>query len=228
VPYANLSDPQTLNLYSYVSNNPLGRADADGHCCEWLQNAWSTARDTGADFINGVSRGAAASVSMGTAPGAGPSPSDSGVNRLGQGVGAGVVMFLGAKATEGGVALAVGGSETAVAVPAGIGIATLGAAAQVGAAKELGAVISAPMQSSGFSSRTKQEAKAAAGGKCQNCGVETTPGQKSQKGVTPPGNEGQTDHIVPKSKGGTNDPSNAQHLCRDCNINKSDKMPNQP
>jgi len=46
--------------------------------------------------------------------------------------------------------------------------------------------------------------------------------------VTPPGNEGQTDHIVPKSKGGTNDPSNAQHLCRDCNINKSDKMPNQP
>jgi 5-methylcytosine-specific restriction endonuclease McrA len=53
------------------------------------------------------------------------------------------------------------------------------------------------------------------------------PGQKSQKGVTPPGNEGQTDHIQPKSKGGTNDPSNAQHLCRDCNIKKSDKLPNQ-
>ena len=31
VPYAKLDDPQTLNLYSYVGNNPLSRADADGH-----------------------------------------------------------------------------------------------------------------------------------------------------------------------------------------------------
>jgi RHS repeat-associated protein len=32
VPYANLEDPQTLNLYSYVRNNPMDKADADGHC----------------------------------------------------------------------------------------------------------------------------------------------------------------------------------------------------
>ena len=31
VPYAKLDDPQTLNLYSYVQNNPLTRADANGH-----------------------------------------------------------------------------------------------------------------------------------------------------------------------------------------------------
>jgi RHS repeat-associated protein len=31
VPYADLKDPQTLNLYSYVRNNPLSRADLDGH-----------------------------------------------------------------------------------------------------------------------------------------------------------------------------------------------------
>jgi RHS repeat-associated protein len=31
IPYADLSDPQTLNLYSYVRNNPLSKADADGH-----------------------------------------------------------------------------------------------------------------------------------------------------------------------------------------------------
>ena len=31
VPYASLEDPQTLNLYSYVSNNPLARNDLDGH-----------------------------------------------------------------------------------------------------------------------------------------------------------------------------------------------------
>jgi len=31
VPYSSLPDPQTLNLYAYVGNNPLSRADADGH-----------------------------------------------------------------------------------------------------------------------------------------------------------------------------------------------------
>ncbi|HSY36525.1 MAG TPA: RHS repeat-associated core domain-containing protein [Acidobacteriaceae bacterium] len=32
VPYANLDNPQTLNLYGYVGNNPVSKADADGHC----------------------------------------------------------------------------------------------------------------------------------------------------------------------------------------------------
>lgn len=32
VPYAKLDNPQSLNLYSYVHNNPLGRFDPDGHC----------------------------------------------------------------------------------------------------------------------------------------------------------------------------------------------------
>lgn len=31
VPYAKLDDPQSLNLYSYVRNNPLSRRDLDGH-----------------------------------------------------------------------------------------------------------------------------------------------------------------------------------------------------
>jgi RHS repeat-associated protein len=33
VPYADLSNPQSLNLYSYMRNNPLGGVDPDGHCC---------------------------------------------------------------------------------------------------------------------------------------------------------------------------------------------------
>src|SRR6266704_1472248 len=32
VPYADFSDPQSLNLYGYVRNNPLSHADVDGHC----------------------------------------------------------------------------------------------------------------------------------------------------------------------------------------------------
>ena len=31
VPYAKLDSPQSLNLYSYVMNNPMTRADPDGH-----------------------------------------------------------------------------------------------------------------------------------------------------------------------------------------------------
>ena len=36
VPYANYGNPQSLNLYSYVRNNPTTTTDPDGHCCwEW-------------------------------------------------------------------------------------------------------------------------------------------------------------------------------------------------
>jgi len=31
VPYSKLDDPQSLNLYAYLMNNPLGGVDADGH-----------------------------------------------------------------------------------------------------------------------------------------------------------------------------------------------------
>ncbi len=34
VPYAKLDDPQTLNLYGYVGNNPSDRTDPDGHACK--------------------------------------------------------------------------------------------------------------------------------------------------------------------------------------------------
>jgi len=33
VPFAKLDNPQTLNLYQYVGNNPLTGIDPDGHMC---------------------------------------------------------------------------------------------------------------------------------------------------------------------------------------------------
>ncbi len=33
VPYADMTDPQSLNLYGYVRNNPIVKVDLDGHDC---------------------------------------------------------------------------------------------------------------------------------------------------------------------------------------------------
>jgi 5-methylcytosine-specific restriction endonuclease McrA len=57
---------------------------------------------------------------------------------------------------------------------------------------------------------------------CANCGVVVVKPEKSVRGVTPPTNEGQVDHIVPKSRDGSGDRSNGQLLCRVCNREKWD------
>ncbi len=48
--------------------------------------------------------------------------------------------------------------------------------------------------------------------------------QKSMKGVTPPKNEAQVDHIIPKSQGGYNSFENAQVIERAANIEKSNSL----
>ena len=49
VPYAVLSDPQTLNLYSYVRNSPVARFDADGHFVTSAGSATAPACSDGTD-----------------------------------------------------------------------------------------------------------------------------------------------------------------------------------
>jgi len=40
IPYVDLTNPQTLNLYQYMRNNPLSGVDPDGHC-DWCQKVWN-------------------------------------------------------------------------------------------------------------------------------------------------------------------------------------------
>ncbi|HET9217610.1 MAG TPA: RHS repeat-associated core domain-containing protein, partial [Terriglobia bacterium] len=65
VPYGDFSDPQTLNLYAYVRNNPLTRRDADGHCCrehweffkEEMAGLWETTGGSVVEIFTQVTSG---------------------------------------------------------------------------------------------------------------------------------------------------------------------------
>jgi RHS repeat-associated protein len=49
VPYSKLDDPQSLNLYAYMMNNPLGGVDADGH----MGSAAEATAQATEDWVNG-------------------------------------------------------------------------------------------------------------------------------------------------------------------------------
>jgi RHS repeat-associated protein len=72
-PYANLEDPQSLNLYVYVRNDPISRVDADGHdCClveevvEELEAAAPEVEAIGGGVVAGGSAGAEDGAIAGT------------------------------------------------------------------------------------------------------------------------------------------------------------------
>lgn len=84
VPYANFRNPQSLNLYLYMQNNPLSGTDPDGHCCDWndvrqfgsgfadttyrpIVQAVSHPLDTGAALINAASHPINTAVAVGDA-----------------------------------------------------------------------------------------------------------------------------------------------------------------
>ena len=52
VPYAKFGDPQSLNLYAYVENGPVNRADADGHFGDDPFGTFDTFAGDGQDFSN--------------------------------------------------------------------------------------------------------------------------------------------------------------------------------
>lgn len=93
-----------------------------------------------------------------------------------------------------------------------------------GSVKNASSLLNTPMQSS-FKPQDKTDIRNDAGGKCEYCGQDTTRAQNSQKGVTPPGNEGQTDHYDPQAHGGSSARGNGVHACRDCNREKSNTPP---
>ena len=69
VPYAKLDNPQSLNLYSYVWNNPLARADRDGPAGNCQKGSWCEALNNAWNQIHQIRQDASAVVQSGTVKG---------------------------------------------------------------------------------------------------------------------------------------------------------------
>ena len=110
----------------------------------------------------------------------------------------------------------VQGAQAVIAVVA----AVVGAAAAVESASSSGSgpktgSEGGPGAGKRFPASAKSDAEMAADGKCVFCGRETTraPGPRQRN----------TDHAIPRSRGGNNSPDNAQNTCRECNQRKGTK-----
>lgn len=153
VPYASFGNPQSLNLYSYVNNNPTTTRDPDGHCCA-----------DEIDFGEGVLRGIASSVSFGYF--GAPRSSDSTASIAGQLTGTGIVGTTGEFARDAGAGMAgvglvaEGPSLGTSTVVLGVGAAGVlgGATMEAGAAANVARIVSAPLQSSETGSYTNTHA----------------------------------------------------------------------
>ncbi len=195
-----LQDPQQLNSYSYARNNPLVNTDPTGQ---------STA------ILGGLSR--------------------QDLKEAAQALAGATIAAVGSEVvlTVGGATIIVGGATALIAITPsypGESYTTQASLLQVSNSGTFSdnkddQILVGPVMQSGFTPKTKEKAREEANGKCTYCGQSTTPAKKSQKGVTPPGDQGETDHYDPKSKGGSNEPDNAKHSCRDCNQAKGDTSP---
>ena len=205
VPYATYADPQSLNLYNYLRDNPLGGVDADGHCpvcedvVEDIENYAASHPEAVDAALGGIAR-ASTAVAEGT--------EDAVSAPL-----VGVVLLLtpAQTATESqdtihepqtstsGNGARNGGNTPTTAVSPGPDGMKPGSSNPEGAGKP-------------FNQATKDAARSESGNTCVFCGKSTT----SEPGP----DQSNIDHAIPKSRGGDNSLDNAQNTCRTCNLQK--------
>jgi hypothetical protein len=121
VPYADFGNPQSLNLYGYVKNNPLSLTDPDGHCC---------GLDDAINFVVGVPN-AYSSDNLG---GAGRQSQSTFEGKIGAAVGDTIATAQGAaEFTVGGTGVASGIALSATGEGAIVGVPLVAASAVVAA-----------------------------------------------------------------------------------------------
>ncbi|HEV2963934.1 MAG TPA: RHS repeat-associated core domain-containing protein, partial [Candidatus Angelobacter sp.] len=215
VPYADLSDPQSLNQYSYVRNLPTTRSDPEGHDSLW-------------DFFRGAANGYASD----NLAGVGRNDQGGFFYHLGQVVGDGGAVIQGTLEVAAGGVGEVGGTAligTGVGAPAGVAIDIGSTAAIVhgGATGLTGAAHLGKAIVTAFSGRPGDFKPSTRGGaiqdnagknggtnKCEKCGQEVVRTQ-NKAGETPPKNQLQVHH-EPAIKDGGGKNSKPVVACREC------------
>jgi hypothetical protein len=232
VPYADLTDPQSLNQYTYVRNIPTAKIDVDGHdgCCG-LSAVWDFFRGTGNAYASDNLAGALRNDQGGAA------------YHMGQALGDGAAMvqgFVETALSTVGEGVGIGLDATGVGAPAGVAVNVVSTAGIVhGSTTFVNAgqhLLKSSSDSSGgsnlapkegetggpgagkdFSDKTKTQAvdqnKAANGGKakCVFCGEPVGPGTKNKTNI---------DHATAKANNGNNSLNNANVACEYCNKSK--------
>lgn len=198
---ADPSDLHSLNRYAYANNNPYRYVDPDGYTPVDLAFFAVDAVKLGAAlYFGGDVGGATVDLAISAAAVFSPIP---------------------------GVGQAIKGLRVADKAVEGLRAADK-VVDSANAAKEGAGAYNRYKPGANFSKKTKNDIAEQAGNKCEYCGVETVAAKKSERGITPPRNEAQTDHIKPRSEGGTNAPSNAAHACRECNRDLSNTFKPSP
>ena len=223
MPYADLTNPQTLNLYGYVKNNPLRNTDPTGHSGgdDIVDHILNFVVSAGVTFVSdnffGVGRPQPKSVE----------------GQLGQAVGDFAAQQSGIAEAEAGVAgrgdalvLAIAGQEEAAPELAVVSQAMIvhGAATAAVATANLAksGLEASSRPGENFTPAGKREIDARDGNKCQNCGRDVK-SQQNKPGQPTPADQRQRHHIKPKKEGGSGTPENGTTLCPGCHKEKHRK-----
>jgi RHS repeat-associated protein len=199
VPYAKLDNPQSLNLYSYVYNNPLGKVDPDGHCPECVFE-WGTQLLEEGESNPNVQRA---------------------INAAGGIITAGLAVAGGAASKAVDAVKSVDWNNfnysSTDPIPTSAGDPRNPPNA---ASPNSGGTVPPEDRDPKrrFTPKESEQLKQQAKGKCTTCGEETTEATPYTKGSKHPGSEGQAGHKKAWSKGGRTTLENGKHQCRSCNL----------
>jgi len=215
LPYAEITNPQSLNKYNYTYNNPLRYVDPNGH------DAW--------DFLGGIAN-AAGSDFFG---GAGRQDSSNADFQAGQNVGDALAMVGGTQEVFNGAGTFVLGTMADAAGGAGIPLQGVGALEMVqgGTAVEIGGahLMAAAKRVGDFTPSDKEQLdqdnanKNGGQNKCTECGRDVQKVQ-NKKGEPTPGNQLQRHHDPMLSKGGHSKSPKNRIVCKDCHVKIHKKL----
>jgi RHS repeat-associated protein len=223
VPYANFTNPQTLNLYAMVADDPESFADLDGHCCD-VEDVLDAV-----DFVAGFINTAASNNGLAIRQDARGDQTFANGQTAGDVVTTiqgGLEVLAGAGGEVGGVTLDATGVGAVLGVPANIvsaGVIAHGGAVAVNSAGHLVQdAMNAPVEKrqgdfkpSEREQAIKDNAQASGGtNKCEKCGQEVVRTQ-NKPGQTPPKNQLHVHHD-PAIRHGGGRHSKKRIFCREC------------